>query len=147
MRLLDEALPASGIFTLDVFRRGELVERFKDNNLIVTQGRTNLVKLLGGDVSGNSIARIGFGTSGAAASPGNTALSSPFIKDLDSHSYPTATSVLFNFSLTNSDAIGVSIYEFGLLTSSGLLHARKVRGGPLLKDSDLSLAGTWQLFY
>lgn len=147
MNLRDIALPARGIFSLDVFLRGVLVDRFCDDNLIVNRGRTNVTRLIGGDVAGLSVAKIGFGTNGTAAAPGNTALTGAFVKNLDSKSYPDDYSVLFNFSLAANEANGLQIQEFGLLTASGLLHARKVRGGVLVKDSDLSLTGTWQLIY
>lgn len=147
MDLLDIATPARGIFTLDVFLRGILVDRFSDDNLIVNRGRTNVSRLVGGDVTGLSVTKIGFGTNGTAAAPGNTALVAPYVKNLDGKTYPDDYSVLFNFSLGANEANGLQIQEFGLLTSSGLLHARKVRGGVLVKDSDLSLTGTWQLIY
>jgi len=147
MQISDLAQAHRGIFTLDIYRKGKLIEHFVDDNLIVDQGRTNVTRLLGGDSANLQIAQIGFGTSNAVAAPGNTALTSAFVKAIDSHSYPSATSVLFKFSLGTGEANGKAIYEFGLLTASGLLHARKVRGGALMKESDLSLAGTWQLLY
>jgi hypothetical protein len=147
MQIFDPAQKGRGIFTLDIYRRGELIEHFVDDNLIVDQGRTNITRLLGGDGANLQIAQIGFGISNAVAVPGNTALTGSYVKAIDSHSYPSATSVLFNFSLAVGEANGMAIYEFGLLTASGLLHARKVRGGPLMKASDLSLTGTWQLLY
>lgn len=147
MRISDELKSARGIFTLDIFRRGELLEHYTDDNLIVDQGRANVALLLGGDGSGLSITKIGFGTNNSVALPGNSSLVGAYVKTIDSHSYPTATSVLFSFSLASGEANNMQINEFGLLTTSGLLHARKVRGGPLAKESDLSLSGTWQLLY
>ena len=147
MRISDLSAPARGVFTLNVFRRGELIDQYRDDNLIVDRGRTNVVRLLGGADSGLRIAKIGFGTNGAAAAPANTVLQGAFIKSLDAAEYPDAYSVLFRFSLGSDEANGLGIQEFGLLTLSGLLHARKVRGGVLVKDSDLALSGTWKLMY
>ncbi|MFZ4539662.1 hypothetical protein [Propionivibrio sp.] len=147
MKISDKSNPPRGVFTLLTYRGKELVDEYVDDNLIVSRGRTNVVRLLGGDGSGLNVANIGFGTNGYAASPGNTALSNAFVKSLDGHSYPDEFSVLFTFSLGSGEANGMQISEFGLLTSSGLLHARKVRGGVLVKDSDLSLTGTWKLIY
>ncbi|HQS59619.1 MAG TPA: hypothetical protein PKZ37_14670 [Gallionellaceae bacterium] len=147
MHISDQAQPPRGILTLDFFRAGIHIEHFSEPQLIVDQGRSNVTRLLGGDVANLHIAQIGFGTNGAAALPGNTALTGAFVKSIDGHSYPSATSVLFNFSLAAGEANGLSIIEFGLLTASGLLHARKVRGGAFLKEADLSLSGTWQLLY
>lgn len=147
MLLSDKSGSPRGVFSLLTFRNGELIDEYVDENLIVSRGRTNVVRLLGGDVTGLSVAKIGFGTNGAAASPGNTSLTDSFVKNIDGHSYPEDFSVLFSFSLAAGEANGKHIQEFGLLTSSGLLHARKVRGGALVKDSDLSLTGTWKLIY
>lgn len=147
MRFTDRTPSPRGMFALQVYRRGVLVERFEDHNLIVNRGRTNVVYLLGAGGTSLVIASIGFGTNGAPASPNDTALQGAFVKPLDSVSYPDAYSVQFNFSLGNNDANGLQIQEFGLLTQSGLLHARKVRGGVLIKESDLSLTGTWTLNY
>lgn len=147
MRISDGSKAARGIFTLDIFRHGELLEHYVDDNLIVDQGRTNVTRLLGGDGANLQIAQIGFGTNGAVAVPGNTSLTGAYIKAIDAHSYPSATSVLFNFSLGTAEANGMAIFEFGLFTASGLLHARKIRAGSLAKASDLSLSGTWQLLY
>lgn len=147
MNFTDSPQKPRGIFVLDIFRRGCLIDHFEDDNLIVTMGRTSVARLIGGDTSGRSIVNIGFGTNGTAANPADTALSGAYVKAIDSHSYPISTSVQFNFSLGTTEAVGLSIQEFGLLTSSGLLHARKVRGGPLLKDIDISLTGTWTLIY
>lgn len=147
MQISDKSESPRGVFTLLTFRNGELIDEYVDSNLIVSRGRTNVVRLLGGDGSGLNVAKIGFGTSGSPASPGNTALTDAFVKNIDGHSYPDDFSVSFSFSLGVGEANGKQIQEFGLLTSSGLLHARKVRGGVLVKDSDLSLTGTWKLIY
>lgn len=147
MNLLDVSPPPRGIFTLNVFWRGLLDDQFTDDNLIVNRGRTNVSRLVGGDVAGLSVTKIGYGTNGTPAAHGNTVLASPYVKALDGKTYPDDYSVLFNFSLGANEANGMQIKEFGLLTASGLLHARKVRGGVLVKDSDLSLTGTWQLIY
>lgn len=147
MRLSDTHGPSKGIFRLNVFVRGELVEKFEEDNLLVDQGRANVVHLLGGDGANLQITQIGFGTSGVAPAAGNTALTGQFLKALTSHSYPTATSVQFNFDLATTDANGLMIMEFGLITASGTLHARKVRAAALAKASDMSLSGSWTLLY
>ncbi len=147
MLINDIAPPSRGVFVLDIYRRGNLIDHYEDNNLIVNRGRTNVIKLLGNDGGGLHIANIGFGTNGTAAAAGNTVLTDPFVKALDGRSYPDDFSVLFSFSLGTGEANGKAIHEFGLLTASGMLHARKVRGGVLIKDSDLSLTGTWKLMY
>ena len=148
MNLSDTHQRPAGIFDLQIWRRGELVESYCDHNLIVDVGRNAVTLLIGGDGAGLSVTKIGFGTGATPADPSNTSLTSGFIKAVDAHSYPTQTSVSFQFSLLASEANGLLINEFGLITASGALFARKVRtAGPLTKDNDLALSGSWTLLY
>lgn len=136
-----------GDFYLEVFRRGELIEVFEEKNLIVVGSQQAHAKLLGGDVTGQSVTQIGFGTSAVAPAFGNAALTSAYTKALDGHSYPATNQVQFAFSLGTAEANGVAISEFGLLTASGALYARKTRTAPLNKDVDITLAGTWTISF
>lgn len=148
MKLHDKHPSPTGIFDLKVWRDGRLIDSYRDENLIVDPGRNAVTRLLGGDGAGLWIAKIGFGIGATPADPSNSALSGAFIKDLDAHTYPTNTSVSFSFSLLATEANGLQISEFGLITASGVLFARKVRtAGPLTKDSDLALSGSWTLLY
>lgn len=138
----------SGLFVLNVFRRGELVERFEEKNLIVDGARATHARLIGGDVASRSIASFGVGTNGTAPVGGNTGLTNALIKPLSgAPSYPAANQVAFPFSLDTTEANGIAILEFGLFTAGGTLYARKVRANPLYKESDISLAGTWTITF
>lgn len=137
----------TGVFTLNVFRNGELIEVYEDNNLVVNASKQQLARLIGGDVANRSITKIGFGTSGTAPAAGNTTLTDAYVKLLGSVSYPTTDSVEYAFTLGTSEANGKAIIEFGLFTGGDVLFARKVRGGAILKDSDLSLAGSWRITF
>lgn len=147
MRFADNAHSPRGEFELLVYRSGIVVEHYRDSNLIVAQASGIAAQLLGGDVADNSVSHIAFGDGSSPAAPENTLLSQPFTKPLDGHSYPDSISVTFSFSLGASEANGKAIHEFGLLTSGGRLYARKVRAGPLVKDSELSLKGTWRIVF
>lgn len=137
-----------GDFYLEVFRRGELIEVFEEKNLVVIGSQQAHAKLLGGDVSGQSVTQIGFGTGTVAPVFGNTGLTSgSYVKALDGHSYPATNQVLFSFSLGTAEANGMAISEFGLLTGSSALYARKTRTLPLNKDVDLSFSGTWTISF
>lgn len=131
------------MFALDVFRRGQLIERVREKNLVVDAGKAPMARLLGGTVTGNSVTTIGFGTSGTTPALGNTALTGAFTKALGTIDYPVAGQVRFAFSLLTSEANGLAILEFGLFTGAGALFARKTRTTALNKDVDLSLTGTW----
>lgn len=132
-----------GHFILNVFRAGELIERFEEKNLIVAGSKQVHAKLLGGAVANQSVTQIGFGTSGAAPAAGNTGLTNVYLKAIDSVSYPASNQVQFNFSLSSTEDNGVAIMEFGLFTAAGTLYARKVRSAALNKDTDVSLSGSW----
>jgi hypothetical protein len=137
----------SGILVLDVFRRGRLIEHFEEANLIVDGYKPTQAHLLGGDVTNRSVTQFGVGTSGVAPVPGNTALTSAFLKAIDSVDYPATDKVRFSFSLTTAEANGKAILEFGLLTAGSVLYARKVRTTALNKESDISFSGTWTITF
>jgi hypothetical protein len=149
MILLNDSIARrpEGIFTLEVRRHGELIELYEDKNLVVDASKQQLARLIGGDVTNRSITKIGFGTSGTAPAAGNTTLTGAFVKALGTVTYPVAGTVQFAFTLGTSEGNGLSIMEFGLFTAGDVLFARKVRTGAIVKDSDLTLAGTWQITF
>ena len=134
-----------GIFTLNIYRKGVLIEVYEDKNLVVDLSKQQLARLIGGDVTGRSLTKIGFGTSGTAPAVGNTALTGAYVNNLGAVTYPATNSVQYAFSLSTSEANGLSILEFGLFTTGNVLFARKTRTGAIVKDSDLSLAGSWRI--
>lgn len=136
-----------GQFLLKVYRRGILIETVNEPNLIVTGSKEALAHLLGGDVATRSVTQIGFGTSGTSPVIGNTSLTSGFYKDLDGVAYPSAGTVDFEFSLSSSEANGMAIMEFGLLTEGDVLFSRRVRSAALNKESDISLTGLWSIVF
>lgn len=138
----------SGLFVLNVYRRGELIERVEENNLIVDGAKTAHAHLLGGDVVNRSVTQFGVGTSGTAPASGNTSLTNAMIKALSgAPTYPNFNQVSFPFSLDTTEANGLAIMEFGLFTAAGILYARKVRTNPLYKDTDISLSGAWTISF
>lgn len=143
MRFCDFVRGPRGVLTVEVFRRGELVERWEGNNLVVDASKPVLAHLLGGAVSGMSVTKFGVGTSLAPAASGNTSLTAPFVKNVDSVVYPSPSQVSFLFTLGTGEANGMNIGEFGLLTTAGALFARRVRSVALPKDSDITLSGAW----
>ncbi|MDP3327215.1 hypothetical protein [Parvibaculum sp.] len=146
-RFEDYSRAPNGLFSLDVFRHGKLIEHFEDKNLIVNGSKAVNARLIGGDVTNRSITQIGFGTSGTAPAGGNTVLTSAYTKAVDAVTYPVEGTVQFAFSLGTGEANGKAILEFGLFTAAGTLYARKVRSAALNKESDISLLGTWQITF
>lgn len=147
IQLSDQHKGPTGEFILSVYRGDELVEEFVEKNLIVDGSKLMLSKLLGGTVTNNSVTQISFGTSGTAPAAGNTAITNPFTKAVDTVTYPATGQVSFNFSLGTSEANGKAILEFGLLSGAGALFARKVRSSALNKESDLTLSGSWVITF
>lgn len=133
----------SGELSFDVFHRGDLIEHFCEKNLIVDTSKTIHAHLLGGSVTGKSVTKIGFGTNGTAPVGGNAALTGVFSKNIALASYPLSNNVKFDFTLDSAENNGMSIMEFGLLTTDGSLYARKVRGSALVKTIDISIVGSW----
>lgn len=137
----------SGLFTLNVFRGGVLIERVEESNLVVDLAKTGLARMLGSDLTNRPITQIGFGTSGTAPAAGNTALTGAYLKNHDGSTFPGAGQVSFAFSLGTSEANGMAILEFGLLTANGTLYARKTRSTALNKAADITISGSWVLTF
>lgn len=142
-----------GRLVVQVFMRGRqvdefvLVEEWTGRNLLVDNMKTMLARLAAGDVTNRPITRIGFGTSGAAAAPSDTTLTSMYARAVGAITYPTLASVQFAWQLGTSEANGLAIMEFGLLSANNGLWARRVRGTPINKTSDMSLSGTWGISF
>ncbi|WP_175787392.1 hypothetical protein [Burkholderia anthina] len=150
MQLLDQLLdPPTGRLTFEVRERGKLIETFDEKNLIVVGSQQTHAWLLGGNVANNSLTKFGIGTNGAAPVFGNTSLTGQYANALTNVTYPAGNQVQFSFGLGSGDssAFGMAIMEFGLLTGTGVLYARKVRSSALNFAADISLAGTWTISF
>src|SRR5258708_4353714 len=147
IKLADFVPGPTGIMTLNVYRRGLLIERSVLKNLVVTASKAPLANLLGGNVANNSVTTIGYGTGTAAPVIGNTGLTSPFTKAVDAVTYPAAGQVSFAFSLATVEDNGVALSQFGLFSRAGALVSLLVSASPLNKLSDISLAGTWVITF
>lgn len=136
----------TGCVRMRTFRRGILVEDTVSANLVVARSKFILSRLLGGALAGLPVTQVGFGTGTLAAADGNLALSADAIyKPVDTVGYPSASQVAFGISLSPFEGNGLSISEFGLVTSAGDLYARLVRGAPLTKDATISLQYVWTI--
>jgi hypothetical protein len=136
-----------GVFKLEVKNlKGEIIETYIDNNLIVDKARFNMARLI--SIVGNNsyITKIGFGIGTTAPDVADLNLTSATEFSFDSITYPDNTSVSFNWSLGVSDMNGVAITEFGLISNSGDLFARKTRVA-INKESDFTITGTWTIIF
>lgn len=147
MRFEEQFGGMRGRLTYTVYKNGVPIETFDEDNLIVDGSKVTLARLLGGDVTNRPITQIQFGTNGTAPAAGNTTITSPFSKSIDSVSYPATNQVQFNFTLGSAEANGKAILEFGLLNAIGTLVARRIRASALNKDTDISLSGSWLITF
>jgi len=162
----DNLWQPKGVFKMTVRKKGKIIETYEDNNLIVNSAKLLLAHLLGGDVNGKSVTKIGFGTNGAMPLPDNTSLTNSFTKPVKTISYPGYTTeevnwgpilglsndiivswycyqIQFDWELLTNEDNGHSISEFGLISGNNTLFARKSRNGPIVKAPDISIEGSW----
>jgi len=147
MSELKDSISMKGVFSLKVYKNGEMVDEYIENNLIVNIARDQMARLVAGDVAGRSIDRIAFGTNGAAESPTDNQITSMFDKEINGHTYMASGQVRFDWRLETTENNGMAIMEFGLLTADGTLFARRTRSNPIHKDSDISIEGEWTIIF
>jgi hypothetical protein len=142
-----EAMPMRGRFIMRVYKRGKLIETYKDDNLIVNGAKDAAAHLLAGDIATKHISKIAFGISGNIPTPDDTEIASPFVKNIAAVGYPALGHAEFRWNLTSQEANGKHIIEFGLLCEDGTLFARKVRTEAIPKESDIALEGEWIIIH
>lgn len=145
MQHTNDTIIVNGAVDIQVFENELLIDHIRETNLVVTLGKTNIAKLLGGDAAGTAITKIAVGEGGIATNVTDTTLTNSFSKAVDSASYPDVQSVMFHFDIDNSEANGLTIREFGLLNNNNILCARKVRDADIIKTNAIRLVGTWKI--
>jgi hypothetical protein len=138
-----------GILRYTVFKNGVPIEDVEEKNLIVTVGRTQMAHLLAGDVAGNHVSKIAFGTSGTTPALTDTQITNAFTKSLIGASYPAEGQVKFNWNLTTTESNGKAILEFSLICEDSILFSRRIResGKAINKEADISLEGDWTIIF
>lgn len=128
-------------------KKGKIIERYFDKNLIVNLAKTTLASLIGGTGGATkNINTIAFGTNGTAPDVADTAITGAVTKGMSGITFPEFNSVLYSYSLGLTEGNGVAIAEFGLLSVDGTLFARKTRS-VINKTSDLQFTGTWKIIF
>jgi|LSPZ01.1.fsa_nt_gi hypothetical protein len=147
-KMLDKfPYPMRGIFGMKVYRKGMLIETYRDENLIVNGARVQAAHLVAGDVTGRSIAKIAFGTSGTTPTDADASITNQYAKLVSGFEYPATGQVQVNWELLVTENNGQAIMEFGLLTTDGTLFARKTRNNPIFKEPDISIEGHWTIIF
>ena len=136
-----------GVFTMRIFQRGNLIETYQEQNLIMDGAREIMAQLISGAGAGRTITQIAFGTSGSSPQPSDTAITGAYSKPIESVSYPALGQAEFRWNLLTTEANGLDIFEFGLICADGTLYARKVRDRAFPKNSDFALEGEWIIIF
>lgn len=141
-----DTIQLRGSLLITVRRRGIVVATHRDDNMIMQAARQALARLIAGDGDDDTIAKIGVGLNANGPSPDDTKLTGAFVKPVQDHDYPEPGHVRFNWRLETTEANGMAIREFGLITAGDLLFARKTRAA-IEKDEDISLDGAWTIIF
>jgi len=128
-------------------RNGDIVLDYSDNNMIVTVAKSVMARVISDpSADGYIISKIGIGENGDGPNLDDTYLTNSFTNDLIGSSFPESGQVKFDWFIDYSEANGLEVREFGLLTANDTLFARKTRG-VITKDDDLSLEGSWTIIF
>lgn len=145
---MNESINLKGIFQLQIIdaKTGRVIENYIDNNLVVNNGRETVMQLLGAGTFNKRLTKIAFGTNGTAPVGADSAITGAFAKALGTVSYPTISSVKYDWTLGALEGNGIEIVEFGILSNDNTLFARKVRA-LISKNSDIILNGSWTISF
>lgn len=143
MQKMQEGFPMRGILEIVVRRKGEVIERWRGENLIVNGARNHAARLFAGDGENCAIAKIAFGTNGSSPVVDDTEITDAFTKPVTGFEYPDTGQIQTNWDLNTNEDNGMAIMEFGLLSADGTLLCRRVREKPIYKESDISIEGHW----
>lgn len=133
-----------GILHLTAYdRQGHELWQMEQTNQIVAGAYIIAAEALSG-AENAKISKVAAGTSNTPPVASDTKITSPTVVDIQTVEYPRPGVVRFNFTFGYNTAVGVSICEFGLLSTDGRLFARKVRT-PIEKSKYISISGTWDI--
>lgn len=144
MKATDTIKQLSGTLRLTAYdANGVELWRDTSRNTIVVTGYNAAAEALAG-VEGARILKIAVGTNGAEPQGTDTEITGAVILDIQSVEYPAPATVRFNFMIDYTDAVGMSIREFGLFTADGRLFSRKTREA-IDKTAHMSIVGAWDI--
>ena len=143
---LQDKQPVEGTLEMTIYRKGEPIEHIVEHNIVVNGGRNRLAQLVAGK-STKAVTQIGFGTAGKIPEIADSALTNPFLKNIDSASV-SAGDAIFKWSLDETEPPnGLDIREFGLFTGDNVMVTRLVRARVIGKDVDMTIDGTYTLHF
>ena len=143
-------IEVSGRFYMDVFKlvdgKEHLIESYDDKNLVVNTGKWNFCELITTGTAYGYVQKIGFGVGTNPPHVADITLSSYYSNYLIPGSIPASNIVIFNWILSQTEANGIPISEYGLFTYGGDLFARKVRS-TILKEDNMIFRGSWTITF
>ena len=132
---------ATGLFKLTTYdRNNNILEKYEDNNLIVTQAKTIMRDLLQSGT--DPIINLGIGTSEVIPNITDTSLVNMQVVPITAKIALGDFEVKFEAAIDYDEHNGMAIAEYGLLTQSERLFARKTRT-PIVKDNTLRIELEW----
>lgn len=150
--VFEERQPVTGDFHLQVYRRGNPVERIDDHNLVVYTGRERLAQLLAGKTT-NTIAYVGVGTSGKDEADEDQTLTGQQLFPITGSSVD-GRDARFDFAIGTADANGMAIREFGLFCADKTMFSHRIRrrkdtgaAAVIDKQEDVSIEGYWVIHF
>jgi len=135
---------------------GNVIRAEAVHNLIVSQGRNNLARLLGGQ-TGMHVTQFGLGTGSTAAASADTGLTDTLKFDLietrigtgleaeDGSTFDDPKAIQFFFRVGLEEAVGMNIFEYGLFCADETLFSRIVRPSVMIKSNLEQIRGFWQI--
>lgn len=142
---MKDTINVNGMFSLRVFKDGELIENYEDKNLVVAVGRSQVAAMIGGPTTNKYVSGLSLGTNGTAPASSDTAITASYDIAV-TPSYPAPGQVQFDWVLGISENNGMVIAEYGLICEDGTLFARKTRA-TITKDSSIRLEGSWKITF
>lgn len=150
-----DSVSMKGRLCLKYIRNGTVIDISQDN-LIVTQGKNNLAKLLGGQ-TGIHVTHVGVGTGSNSVVSTDTGITNAVkvavtetrigsaLEAEDGTTFDDPRIVQFHFRFGLAIAVGVAIHEYGLFCADNTLFSRVVRESPFVKTAIDQIIGFWQI--
>lgn len=143
-----QSIKVVGRLRIRVYENDKLIQDWTSKNMTVNGGLDNACGLLAGDVAaGFPISDYKAGTNGTAPALPDANITGAFSKAIAGYSYPATAQVNFNFTMEKLENNGMTIAEWGLFNSNGVMCCRVIEAPPILKVITLKLVGDWLITY
>lgn len=126
-------------------KTGEVIQKIRRRNLVVTAGR-NLVRDLINETTDTGVTHLAVGTGTTAVAAGDTTLGSEQVREVLTKRTASSGSVLWSYYLSSTQGNGNDLTEAGLFNASsgGTLFARVVHTA-ITKTSSIAVTYNWTI--